>query len=487
MVYDDRSTTQQLVDKAAGKWDEFTKPYTTWSLDDLKNWVKGNVNSGIAQAETNREKLVEGVASVWDETSDKTTEAYSDISNWVYKHFSPKELKQIVGNTKDDVSHSELVKQASKKLNSAKQNYYPDDSFFEKLNKKDLQEILSSRNIPYNKKADREQLISDVRKNLRYIYLLGEKKSSELFDTLKFENRKFFDKAGQINAEVFQDWSDDDLKQWLSYHDLLPKHHPERRPALLKAARQNIDSLKEDIESYTSYKSAHAKPFLSKATDTVSDAIGAVSDTTFHLWSGSRLEQFLLSRGVSLPEAPSRQQLADLAVKYKDQAANVWGSWNFDAWSTEDLKAWLKENKQAADGTRAELVASANKYIQNFPNDATSGTQKVLNGVSNTFASAKKHAFDTWNDLELQEYVSSFGVPDAAKLSHQDLVKSAETNYNIFMGAANKHSKEAKKHLATAYSTLQIYGSQVYTYLAIAGLKLKNWFYILFKTTSGDL
>lgn len=483
VVYDSRTPTEKLVDEAALKWNEFTKPYLTWDAKDLKKWAEANVKSAKNIAASSKDELVSNIASVWNESTAQTAEAYEDVSKWAYKHLSTDELKKILGNTKDDVKHSDLVKDAQKKWNSAKDSYLPDDSFFDKLSTKDLQQVLDSRDIPYAKKADRKELIKTVRRNLRYIYLNGEKKSADFYDSLQFDTKQLFDKVGHLRDNVFEDWSTEDLQSWLTYHGIIPKHHPENRKALIKAARKNSAALKEDVDSYIAYKSAHAQPFLSKATDTVADAAQTVSDTTFNLWSGSRLEQFLLSRGVSLPGTPTRDELQALAVKYKNKAADAWGSWSFDTWSTEDLQAWLKEHQQAAEGTRQDLVAAAVAYYQKAQAESQSQGQQVLNSLGRSYDQAKKHAFDTWNDSDLREYLASFGVANTKSWSHKDLVKSAEANYGIFAGKASEHSAEVKKQLATAYSTLSIYGSHAWYYLEVAGAKLKQWFYVVYRST----
>lgn len=435
--------------------------------------------------ESSKEKLVEGVASVWDESADKTTEAYNDVSSWVYKHFSKAELAKLLGkkDNDDDYSHSVLVKELQDKFATSGKSYYPDDGLFENWSDKDLEEILTTRNIPFDKTAKRTGLLATLRRNLRYVYLQGEKTVSELGDKLDFSSRDFFDKSGQFTSSVFTDWSDDDLKLWLSQNDLLKKPvNSYSRRDLIKIARKNTLTLKNDIDTYIAYKSAHAQPFLSKATQSVSDAYDNIVDTTFNLWTGSRLEQFLNSRNVPIPKSATHEQLLELARKSKDQASNTFGSWTFDQWSTDNLKAWLAKHHKNAEGTREDLVKSASEYLSSAHKDAVEGGQQILNSVGSTLDEYKKAAFDTWNDNDLRSYVESYGVKDTSKWSHKELVKNANANYELFTTGYDPRLHPIKHHCTKAFSKLRAVGAQIYYSAAIYGLKFRAFFDSLYRS-----
>lgn len=536
--YTEQSSTKELVDKAAAQWDMFTKPYTQWSTDDLKVWVQKNVKDSEDKIKGSKDNLVAGVESVWDETSDKATEAYEDVTVWMFKYFSTDELRKLLGvdsaKKKVEESHAELVKEIQDKYKSAKQygqSFYPDDSLFENLSTKDLKQILKDHGISVPNKstatATYQELLSTLRRNLRYIYLQGEKQVVETGDKLGFEKRKFFDKAGHLKKDVFADWSESDLKLWLNQHELLPKSKSKfsrtlSRDDLVKLAQDNVESLKSDIESYLTYKEAHASPILDKTSDTISDAYkkvadqvddsykkaagsfkdtykkaaGSVDDTykkvtdsvdfsAFSNWPEPRLKDFLASRGIQLPkqltpaEPSYKDQLVALVEKHKNKAVGTrtFGTWSFDHWSVDDLTGWLQKQGQVVQGTRDDLLQAAQDYISKLHKNQNNRNQNVLNKLSKEYESYKQAAFDKWTDADLASYLKSFGFKGHETWPHEELARKAREQFELFQTGvtettsagqekAEKVVNDAKSVSSSVWSSIMSMGNQVSSFFS---------------------
>ncbi|KAF5103080.1 hypothetical protein D0Z00_000058 [Geotrichum galactomycetum] len=404
--FTDKDTPQDLADKASAEWDIYTKPYSQWSLNDLKFYAKKKVASGFDTVAEGRDKfhydikdskdeIVANIDKYWTDASD----TYDDISSWAYRYWSKSELAKLVGKVKPgqsntekvltSLSHSDLVKEAQelsdKTANAisgtSKKGYYPRTDFFKNLSTDDLKELLNSHSISFPDDADRKALVATLRKNLRSIYYEGQDKLVDVLTKLKVDSRDIYDKSGEIKRDVFKQWSQADLESWLNNHELLPSTKDAKRTKddLVKIAEDNVQTLKDDIDTYIAYKKTQVSPFLSKASDAVKNSYDTISDATHNLWPEagySHLQQVLNTqsdRGKQLLQylkdkatpAPKKTSIADtiFPTKHTDY---------FSGWSTPDLKEWLTEQGQVAAGTKDELVESASAYLNSLVDSARS-------------------------------------------------------------------------------------------------------------------
>jgi hypothetical protein len=402
--FTDKDTPQDLANKAYAEWNIYTKPYSQWSLDDLKFYAKKKVASGfdtVAEGkdkfhndvDESKDEIVANIDKYWTDASD----TYDDISSWAYRYWSKSELAKLLGRIKpgqsntekvlDSLSHSDLVKEAqelSDKTANAiygttKKGYYPRADLFKNLSTDDLKELLTTHSISFPDNADRNVLVATLRKNLRSIYYEGQDKLVDLLTKLNVDSRDIFDKSGEIKRDVFKQWSQADLESWLNSHELLPsaKHKKRTKDDLVKIAEDNAQTLKDDIDTYIAYKKTQTSPFLSKASDAFKNSYDTISDAAYNLWPeagyshlqqvlntqtdrGKRLLQYLKDKATP---ASKKTSISDtiFPTKHTDY---------FSGWSTADLKEWLTEQGQAAAGTKDELVESASAYLNSLVDSA---------------------------------------------------------------------------------------------------------------------
>lgn len=415
--FTDKDTPQDLVNKASAEWNIYTKPYSQWSLNDLKVYVQKKISSGYDTITDNKEKVQNEVKDTNEkiqknvkESKDQivanidkywgdTTDVYDDISSWAYHYWSKSELAKLVGKVKsgqsnsdkvlNSLTHSQLVKEAQDLsdqvagLGNNKKGYYPRTDLFKNLSTDDLKELLTAHSISFSKEADRKALIAALRKNLRAIYYEGQDKLSNVMTKLKIDSQQVYDKSGEIKSGIFKQWSQTDLESWLKNHELMPLDNTKKytKEDLVEIAEDNAQTLKNDIDTYLAYKKKQVSPFLSRASDAIKGSYETVTDTTFNLWpeaGHSQLQQILnlqSERGKKLLQYLKDKATPDSKKKSSSIVDTIFPAKHndyFNSWSVADLKEWLAEQGQAASGTKDELVESASSYLNRLLDSARS-------------------------------------------------------------------------------------------------------------------
>jgi hypothetical protein len=78
----DRKDLENLI---KDNWnDKVVTPYNSWDLNQLSKYLSTKGEEAKKGAEKNKDSLVEQVKASWADTSDKTTEAYSSVSDWIF-------------------------------------------------------------------------------------------------------------------------------------------------------------------------------------------------------------------------------------------------------------------------------------------------------------------------------------------------------------------------------------------------------------------
>lgn len=462
--FSDKDTPQDLVKKASAEWNIYTKPYSQWSLYDLKVYLQKKVSSSYDTINDNKEKVQNEVKNTNEKIQkdikdskdqivvniDKywgdTTDVYNDISSWAYHYWSKSELAKLVGKVKsgqsnsdkvlNSLTHSQLVKEAQELSNQIagpehnKKGYYPRTDLFKNLSADDLKELLTAHSISFSKDADRKALIATLRKNLRAIYYEGQDKLADVMSKLKIDSQQVYDKSGQIKSDIFKQWSQADLESWLKNHELLPLDKTKKytKEDFVKIAENNAQILKNDIDTYLAYKKKQVSPFLSRASDALKDSYETVTDTTFNLWPAaghSQLQQILNSqseRGKKLLQYLKDKATPDSKKKPSSIVDTIFPAKHndyFNSWSVADLKEWLTEQGQAASGTKDELVESASSYLNSLLDSArTTATLNAQNAkkdvcgyhsyIKNQLQIASNSATIWW--LKLKNFLLSYRI-----------------------------------------------------------------------------
>lgn len=231
--------------------------------------------------------------------------------------------------------------------------------------------------------------------------------------------RDLTDAQGRVKDDVFDSWSNSDLKAWLENHkvaldesvgdalanakknkDLLIQDLTDKKDAVVANAncakggcschkgvckcaqgvckcadgkckclgcnspKEDIASkaneVKDDVAAKASVAGAKAseagEKFLSKGKEFYESA----AESVVELWSNNKLLEYIHERGIKEPASYTHDQLVKLAQSAKDRVPDMPGghfgrNW-FSSWSRDDLSSALKKAGQDIEGTRKQLV-----------------------------------------------------------------------------------------------------------------------------------
>ncbi|KAL4873450.1 hypothetical protein BDV12DRAFT_192430 [Aspergillus spectabilis] len=291
---------------------------------------------------------------------------------------------------------------------------------YNKWHETELERWLADHDIPYPSPADRKNLENAVKTNwdVKVQKPLGQL-SGNAGD--RWENTKEW---------IFDTWTDSQLKLFLDKHGIASPQ-PRRRDTLLKAARENYESV----------------------ANTLGEAAHYPGNWLYEHWTDSDLKLWLDERGWPAPQPSTRDRLIAAvrrntrlaSLQAKNLAASVVSSANaaqetlsealFNAWSDSDLKKFLDEhNIPVPQGSkRNELVALARKHRAALVDQASSASSSASSTASdyigaattragNEYAKAtdnaelkSQEAFDTaikyWSDSRLKAFLDARGIP----------------------------------------------------------------------------
>lgn len=291
---------------------------------------------------------------------------------------------------------------------------------------------------------------------------------NQLFEKLDIANQKVFDKGEQLRDDIFDNWSHSQIDEWLKSHKLKSSSSYDEAKAM---AIKNKDLLIGDIKGWLDEAGQVASPFLAKSKDQIYSTKDAIFEQTAKTWSDLRLREFLEARGITGYTDATRDQLLDAVNKYKKLAVNnnFFGTWSFDALSSDDIKQWFAKQGNKIEGTRQNLVSSAQDYLQQVKDngiDAVESTKDMWNRN-------KKAAFDTWSDSDLKDFLTSFGEKVDSVTDRNQLLEKAQHNYNYFVyGPEKSYTQLITDQLGNLYNKandyLGCYGSGLYKKLTAA-------------------
>jgi len=499
------------------------KKATVDEIKDLsqKHWELQHAKSQSAWFDPN--SLKQKVLSYYNGATDTlTTEPptssspidYKNIKDWIFTTWGVEELKNTL--SKADIKfdpkakRDDLVKLAkshysdiAKKSNAS--GNYPGDWLYSSWDKKSLKKWLDSNGIDYSSFRDSQKdLIRKVRQHSYQASQVAEEERQGILESLDLSSKALFDKAGSVRDDIFNTWSSSQLYKWLKTHQVdVEDSLKTNKEELALLAQKHKDNLKDDVDYWSQKASKSASPFLSKSSDRVDNVINDTFFVGVETWSRDRLKAFLEARGVSIPLFATKYELVQLVKDNKFKPIqNFNNDYFFQGWSKKNIQKWADEQNDAASKTSKNLLEKANIAYKNFAsqfniysthassyaNDAASQASSYAtdaasqvssyatdaqahasgyaNKASGHFNTAKDSFFDYWSDVELRDYLSSFGIYNTKNFRHDQLLDLAKTNTRWFVSGANYDKNNA---IANAkLNGVNLYNKIVY--------HLKTWY-----------
>ncbi|OKL62655.1 hypothetical protein UA08_01638 [Talaromyces atroroseus] len=280
----------------------------------------------------------------------------------------------------------------------------------------ELERWLGDHDIPYPTPADRKDLEKLVKTNWNAKVQVP---LAEVSETTSGH-------LSNVKEWIFDSWTESRLKAFLDRHGI-PAPQPRRRDTLLRAARENYDTIAKKIGETAAYP----------------------GNWLYEEWTESDLKEWLDTHGWPAPQPTTRDRLiaavrrqsrlASLAAK--QAAASVSSSAAaaqhtlsealFEAWSDSQLKKFLDEHgvKVPQGSKRNELIALARKNRKYLFDQASTvsasaasaygaATSKAGNEYAHATDDAQlkaEYAFDAvvekWSDSRLKAFLDARGVP----------------------------------------------------------------------------
>ncbi|KAK9321435.1 hypothetical protein V1517DRAFT_326347 [Lipomyces orientalis] len=449
--YSSSLSRDDLIGIVKDNWNSVTAPpgpFGKWSDDRLVSYLNKKGIDVSESAKGNRDWLIAKAYKEWEEAGYDTEETYTNVKDWIFDSWSESVLKKFL-----DAHHFGSSAAATKDalLKKIKDNYdyiarsaksktdETSDWLFDAWSDSDLADWLVNHGYNVPKKHTRKDLIRLIRK---YSYEAAQRATyakqhaQTVFNNL---NENILDAAGQVKDSAFDTWSESDLKLWLDEHGI-PVPQPTKKDELLAIARRNKYLLKKDWEALTqraeeSYNAAQGK--AGEMKESVEHFSNEAFKQLTSTWSDFRLEEFLRSRGFIVPEKTSTEELQDLVWQNRKTPIAQYDSWAFYSWPLEDLQNWLKEQGNAAAGTRDQLAVKAGEYFNSMKQEGGERYNRALSKLHEWYNSGKDLAFDTWSDSDLKAYLDTYGVPVYQGTTRNELIAAARRHTKLFRHGAN--------------------------------------------------
>lgn len=354
---------------------------------------------------------------------------YSDVKKWSFQTWDDSELKKLLkkvsysGDYKD-LTHDELVKAVQDNYDAiakkfAKTGKYPSDWLYSNWSKKSLRKWLDDHDVSYSKLRDSDDdLRRLVRENAYNAYKVYEEERDSVLDSLDLTNKSLYEKGGELKDDIFNSWTSSQLYNWLKSHGVeLEDSVKTNQAELVETAKKYKSSLGDDISYWVEKASKKVSPILSKGREKVDNVINDTFLVGIESWSRDRLKEFLQLRDVPIPLFATKSKLIELVKANKlKPIKNFNKDYLFKGWSNENIAEWIKQHGNDNYQSLKDFLSSTSQTIS----DEGSNLQKTL--------------FQYWNDVDLKNYLESFGVKNTKNLKHDELITLAQDNLNWFIG-----------------------------------------------------
>ncbi|ODQ68271.1 hypothetical protein NADFUDRAFT_48921 [Nadsonia fulvescens var. elongata DSM 6958] len=411
--------------------------------------AKGAYSQSKTEASGILGRLRQGIQYVFS-TDRNGNSASGDIAAWAFSTWSDSQLKDFL--RKHNIAFAQEATtidlrqiardnydQIKDSMASAKDSV--SDWLYESWSDADLKSWLKTRGVDFPESANRQELIASVRQTSENLSDKLTRFKQSLYPSLEDDKENIFDKSGEIKDSAFDSWSVANLKSFAEAHGIrLPKGQASNnREELLAVVRNYKHSLKDDVSDFIAQSKQRASPIMDK----IAQSPRQIFDSTAKLWSEPRLRDFLVSRGVAVPESASRDELINIANENFEAAQSK--AWSFGSWSTDSLKKWLQDKGQDLSDDRQELVNKAHAYVDDARSTVNKAGSKVSDAGSkvadagtyvkdklNEFYQSGKDSMNSWSDKDLKEYLTSYGVASPIEWTREDLLKAAQQQQVYF-------------------------------------------------------
>ncbi|KAK9450099.1 uncharacterized protein V1518DRAFT_189815 [Limtongia smithiae] len=475
--YTDSQSRDELLGLIRKNWDASTasaSPFSTWNNDHIVNFLK---KEGVTVKETekdNREWLIATAGKYWRQMSGTAEGGYGSIKEWIFDTWSDSAMKRFLDNhhfgapidsTKDALlqkikdNYDYIYNQVGATSNDAT------NWVFNEWSDSELAEWLTKHGYDVPRNPTRNTLIQQVIDYSRSTTGSAQHAYSHAQVAFSHLHENVLDASGEVRNSAFNTWSDSDLKEWFDEHGIAVPQ-PSSRDRLLASARRHKYLLKNDIEQAAKKFSqvyGTASENIQDAGASTKESIDSFTTDSFKqltdTWSNSRLQEFLVSRGVIAPENTPLERLRELVWKNRRKPIATWDYWSFESWSLEDLQNWLKQQGDTVTGTRDQLAAKAGQVFDTLRQSGGDKYVSVITQLQDWYNSGKDIAFENWSDSDLKAYLDSYGVPTYQGSTRNELIAMARKHTSLFRHGADPEGWSKLWDKGNQYIMSGLYGA----------------------------
>jgi hypothetical protein len=518
--FDEKKVTiAELKKLSKSHWEDHQSQVNTPSQTLDNSWFGGFGDFGLGGIK--QKVLGGGPKTVGDKVGDKVGDAidysieavtgpYKDIKSWVFTTWSTDDIKKLL--KKADIKYdearyttrSDLVKLAQDSYDDIAKYFnasgkYPGDWLFSTWDTKSLKKWLRDNDVDYSSlKDNRESLLHKVRQHAYDASVYTADQRESILESLDLANSALYDKLGGIRDDIFNTWSSSQLYSWLKSHKVdVDESVKQNKEELALLAQKNKHEFKNDVSSWVAKASRTVSPHLSKATKSVDNVINDTFFVGVENWSRDRLKAFLNSRGVAIPHFATKWQLVELVKANKYKPITKFNKDDFfQGWSTANVQKWLSEQGDVASSTGKDLWEKSTDLYKQFVNNVelyankfTDGVQAAQSGASEYVDSAtsaivdkatgakhysdksvKDTFFDYWSEVELRDYLKTFGIKTSKKSTKDELIHLAKTNTRWFVSGA-------KYDINDKLADFKLSSANLVSWVHFQINKIGNWLY----------
>ncbi|KAF7712343.1 Uncharacterized protein PECH_006824 [Penicillium ucsense] len=407
--------------------------YNKWHETELERWLSDHDIPYPTPAD--RRDLENLVKSNWEarvqkplgNAVDRVSEEVHDAKEWVFDTWTESQLKSFLdrhGIPAPQPRHRDsLIKAARENYESIAKKTgetaaYPGNWLYENWSESDLKQWLDERGWPAPQPTSRDKLIASVRRNSRLASLQAQSISASASASAAAAQ-------ASLSEELFNAWSDSQLKKFLDEHDVKVPQGSKRNELVALARKHRAYLVNQASSAASSASSTASNAFeaattkagneFAKATDDIKLKIDDQFNDAINTWSESRLKAFLDARGVPVPQSGKRDELVAKVRSSAHRAAGGWTVNNFDTWDKEHLIKYLSAQgekvEKKTEASRDQLLKQARNSYAKASKAGGGQYASATKNIAEATGTAKQATFDNWSESDLKSFLDSYGIP----------------------------------------------------------------------------
>ncbi|KAK5960862.1 double-strand break repair enhancer MSC1 PWA37_001380 [Arxiozyma heterogenica] len=409
--------------------------FGTWSTDTLIEFLKSNgidihgVEDKNIDIHNSKDKLINLIRKNFHTLSTKMGKSGLYPSKDYFKNWSKNDLVLWLDRFKVSYDRESIKDDKDKLLNLVRQNIYKMSDLLQDERIRLLTGLQLFNKQLYDKNGNLKPNVFDSW-NTQHLEKWLQSHEIPVQENL-VNSREYLVQLANKNRDLLMD----DINWYLS----VSKQKIGSSNPFLKKTPAYVSSLWNVSKNY--FQSLYGK-CQNKSSDIINDTFLVGIDN----WSKDRLKKFLDLRDIKYPYFATKQELINLAVENRNKPLKkLLKKWQQTMHTlnkdVQGVKDWSVENK--------------NDFMESETYENLLNNLAILNQQRKDWQQSMKQNLDAWSTDDLKEYIKQFGVKlDEKMYSKDELIELAKENTQWFLGIPKNEPfyKKGYKKLATTFT-----------------------------------